>query len=111
MPSDVWRRGRWKVQGVAEEQGWTSQGPRHHWDEGGGPGDGHNASLELETGRTKTSRFLEPHSASEVSSAEMASAGLRAPGHQLGGEGGKGGNKTPESEQRVRTTHTELNSG
>ena len=30
-------------------------------------------SLELETGRTKLLRFLDPHSASEVFSAEMGS--------------------------------------
>ena len=107
---DLWRHGKWKVQGVPEEGGQISQGPRHHWDEGGGPGDGWDASLELETGRTKPLRFLEPHSASEVFSAEMGSAGLRAPRHQLGGEGGEGGSKTPESEQRVINMHTELNS-
>lgn len=101
MPSDVWRRGRWKVQGVAEGAGMDIlQGPRHHWDEGGRAWRWAHVSLELETGRTKTSRFLEPHSKlQKYPSAEMASAGLRAPGHQLGGEGGKGGNKTPESEQ------------
>lgn len=72
--------------GCSRGGGTDTQGPRYHWDECGGPGDGWDASLELETGRTKPLRFLEPHSASEVFSAEMGSAGLRAPGHQLVGK-------------------------